>query len=130
MAQALSDLLAEETRLKSLPAPSVSVSHGVLTASRRFGASRGTSSMPCKHCGKTGHSAENCFAQHPEKLAEYRARRASRGRDYGDMVTPMPPHSHLDYHQRVTKTCATVFQRIVKSICIGHWRVVDKLKNI
>jgi len=51
MAKALSDLLAEETRLKS---------------------------MSAEHCGKTTHTAENCFSAHPEKLADFRARRAAR----------------------------------------------------
>jgi hypothetical protein len=30
------------------------------------------------HCGKTNDSSENCFSQHPEKLADFRARRAAR----------------------------------------------------
>ena len=76
MANALSDLLAEETRLKSL---SATVSHGVLAASRRTSAPNSTSAEPCKHCGRTGHLSENCFSHHPEKLAEYRARRAAHG---------------------------------------------------
>jgi hypothetical protein len=80
MANALSDLLAEETRLKSL---SSTVSHGVLASSRRTSAPNSTSAEPCKHCGRTGHLSENCFSHHPEKLAEYRARRAARGRGRG-----------------------------------------------
>ncbi|CAD6234840.1 unnamed protein product [Miscanthus lutarioriparius] len=88
MANALSDLLAEETRLKSL---SATVSHGVLAASRRTSAPNSTSAEPCKHCGRTGHLSENCFSHHPEKLAEYRARRAAhggRGRGRGTGSTP------------------------------------------
>jgi len=65
MAKALSDLLAEETRLKSMSAAPVPVSHSVLAASQKYSTSRGTSSEPCKHCGKTTHTAENCFSVHP-----------------------------------------------------------------
>jgi len=83
MAQALADLLAKETRLQSLSTSSVSVPHSVLAASQRSGAPKGTSSEPCKHCGRTGHPPENCFVQHPQKLAEFRARRAARGRGTG-----------------------------------------------
>ncbi|XP_066337356.1 uncharacterized protein [Miscanthus floridulus] len=83
MAQALADLLAKETRLQSLSTSSVSVPHIVLAASQRFGAPKGTSSEPYKHCGRTGHPPENCFVQHPQKLAEFRARRATRGRGTG-----------------------------------------------
>ena len=78
MAKALSDLLAEETRLKSMSAAPISASHSVLAASQKYSTSRGTSSEPCKHCGKTTHMAENCFSAHPEKLADFRARRAAR----------------------------------------------------
>ena len=78
MAKALSDLLAEETRLKSMSAAPVPVSHSVLAASQKYSTSRGTSSEPCKNCGKTTHTAENCFSAHPEKLADFRARRAAR----------------------------------------------------
>uniref|UniRef100_K4AKE2 CCHC-type domain-containing protein n=1 Tax=Setaria italica TaxID=4555 RepID=K4AKE2_SETIT len=76
MARALSKLIAEETRLRSTSVASMSVSHS-------------TSSEPCKHCGKTSHTAENCFSEHPEKLAEFRARRAARAaRGRGTTLTP------------------------------------------
>jgi hypothetical protein len=79
MARALSDLLAEGTRLRSMSAPPMSVSHTVLAASQRYRAPpKDTSSKPCVHCGKTNDSSENCFSQHPEKLADFRARRAAR----------------------------------------------------
>ncbi|WVZ84964.1 hypothetical protein U9M48_031929 [Paspalum notatum var. saurae] len=81
---ALSALLAEETRLHSLSPAAVLVipSHSVLLASHRHGSTLGSSSetKPCEHCGKTTHRVENCFSRHPEKLAEFRARRAARGR--------------------------------------------------
>jgi len=50
----------------------------VLAASHKFSAPKATSSDPCKHCGKFIHTSYNCFSKHPEKLAEYRARRAAR----------------------------------------------------
>jgi hypothetical protein len=79
MDQALAELLAEETRLKSLSSfSSMTVSHSVLAASQRNTVPKATSSEPCKHCGKTTHISENCFSAYPEKLAEYRARRAAR----------------------------------------------------
>jgi hypothetical protein len=49
----------------------------VVAASQRNTVPKGTSSEPCKHCGKTTHISENCFSAHPEKLAEYRARQAA-----------------------------------------------------
>jgi hypothetical protein len=61
------------------------VSHGVLAASQRTSAAlrssapNSTSAEPCRHCGRTGHLSDNCFSHHPEKLAEYRARRAAHG---------------------------------------------------
>ena len=83
MAKALSELLAEETRLRSLSSSSVSHPHSVLAASHRFSAPKATSSDPCKHCGKFTHTSDNCFSKHPEKLAEYRAARAYRGSGSG-----------------------------------------------
>ena len=90
MTRALSDLLAEETRLRSMYAPPMPMSHMVLAASQRYSAPpKGTSSEPCKHCGKKNHSSENCFSQHPEKLADFRARRAARAaRGRGTGSTP------------------------------------------
>ncbi|XP_066348310.1 uncharacterized protein [Miscanthus floridulus] len=81
MAQALADLLAEETHLQSMSASSVP--HSVVAASQRTGVPKGTSLEPCKYCGRTGHPLENCFVQHPQKLTEYRAHRAARGRGTG-----------------------------------------------
>jgi hypothetical protein len=81
MDQALAELLAEETCLQSMSSLStVTMPHSVLAASQWITVPRGTSSEPCKHCGKTTHLSANCFSAYPEKLAEYRARRASRGR--------------------------------------------------
>ncbi|NP_001146802.1 uncharacterized protein LOC100280407 [Zea mays] len=80
MAHALSELLAEETRLKSMSSITGVSSHSVLAAAQR---SRNTSFQPCEHCKKTTHRSENCFAKLPEKLADFRVRRATRGRGTG-----------------------------------------------
>jgi hypothetical protein len=77
MTKALSDLFAEETRLWSLTS-SMHVSHSVLASSQKFSTPKSASLEPCPHCGKTGHTPNNCFLHHPEKLAEFRARRAGR----------------------------------------------------
>jgi hypothetical protein len=72
MDQALAALLAEEKRLQSLSSFSpVTTPHNVLAASQRITVPRGTSSEPCKHCGKTTHLSANCFRAYPEKLAEF-----------------------------------------------------------
>jgi len=80
MAKALSELLAEETRLKSMSYTTGVSSHSVLAAAQK---PRSSSSQPCVHCNKTTHRSENCFAKFPEKLADFRARRATRGRGAG-----------------------------------------------
>jgi hypothetical protein len=80
MAQALSELLAEETRLKSMSSITGVSSHSVLAAAQK---SRHTSFQPYEHCKKTTHQPENCFAKFPEKLADFRVRRATRGRGVG-----------------------------------------------
>jgi hypothetical protein len=80
MVPALSELLAEETRLKSMSSLTGVSSHSVLAAAQR---SRNTSFQPCEHCKKTTHRSENCFAKFPEKLADFRVRRATRGRGMG-----------------------------------------------
>jgi hypothetical protein len=72
MAGALSDLIAEETHLRSMSAPPMSASHSVLAASQKSNVPKGSYSEPCKHCGKTNHNSENCVSQHPEKLADFR----------------------------------------------------------
>ncbi|PUZ66410.1 hypothetical protein GQ55_3G306000 [Panicum hallii var. hallii] len=80
IADVLSALIAEETRLSS-QSPSVPVHHSVLAASQK-----NSSSEPCEHCKKTTHRSANCFARYPEKLADFHARRAARGR--GTTSTP------------------------------------------
>ncbi|KAK3139357.1 hypothetical protein QOZ80_5AG0382030 [Eleusine coracana subsp. coracana] len=77
MAKALSDLITEETRLDSL-ADNHS-SHNVLAATHKGGPSREGSSpeRQCKHCKKNTHQSDQCFTKFPQKLAEFRARRAA-----------------------------------------------------
>jgi hypothetical protein len=80
MTEALSDLLAEETRLQSMAESHVPAPHSVLAASHKRGGSRGSSLEPCKHCNKNTHRSEQCFEKYLEKLAEYRSRHAAQGR--------------------------------------------------
>jgi hypothetical protein len=80
MAQALSELLAEETRLKSMSSITGVSSDSVLAAAQK---SRNTCFQPCEHCKMATHRSENCFAKFPEKLADFRVRRATRGRGTG-----------------------------------------------
>jgi hypothetical protein len=89
MARALSELIAEETRLWSMSVELMSASHSVLATSQRFSTPKGTPAEPCKHCGKNTHTTGNCFSTHPEKLAEFRARRAARA-PRGCRTTPAP----------------------------------------
>ena len=107
MTRALSGLLAQETHLRSIIAPPMSMSHTVLAASQRYNAPpKGTSSEPCKHCGKKNHSSENCFSQHLEKLADFRARRAARAtRGRGTSSTPRGSVSCCHF----TYQCSSVF---------------------
>jgi hypothetical protein len=80
MIDALSDLLAEETRLQSMAGSLVPAPHNVLAASHKCGGSRGSSLEPCKHCNKNTHRSEQCFEKYPEKLAEYHSCRVAQGR--------------------------------------------------
>jgi hypothetical protein len=73
MAKALSDLLAEETCLNSLSSTG-SNTHSVLAAAQK----PKSVFKPCDHCDKTNHRSELCFVKFPEKLTDFRARRAAR----------------------------------------------------
>ena len=74
----LASLTAEEARLRSLsPAPPVIAPYSVLAAAEKASTFAGGPSTPCEHCKKTNHRSENCFSKYPEKLADYRARRAA-----------------------------------------------------
>ncbi|XP_020398027.1 serine-rich adhesin for platelets isoform X3 [Zea mays] len=78
MAKALSALLAEETRLNSLTSTGGNP-HSVLAAAQK----PKNIFKPCDHCGKTNHRSELCFVKFPDKLTDFRARRAARGRGPG-----------------------------------------------
>jgi hypothetical protein len=78
MVKALSDLFAEETRLNSLSSTSTNT-HSVLAAAQK----PKNVFKPCDHFGKTNHQSELCFVKFPEKLTDFRARRAARGRGPG-----------------------------------------------
>jgi hypothetical protein len=78
-AKALSDLLAEETRLNSISTSDLS-SRSVLAAPQKTYAAKNYSPVPCEHFKKTVYRPENCFVKFPEKLADFRARRGARGR--------------------------------------------------
>jgi hypothetical protein len=80
MAQALSELLVEETRLKSMSSITDVVSHSVLVAAQK---STNTSFQPCEHCKKTTHRSKNCFAKFLEKLTDFCVCRTTRGRGTG-----------------------------------------------
>jgi hypothetical protein len=80
MTEALSDLLAEETRLHFMAGSHVPAPHSVLATSHKCGGSRGSSLEPCKHCNKNTHRSEQCFEKYLEKLAEYRSHCAAQGR--------------------------------------------------
>ena len=87
MSDVLASLTAEETRLRSLsPAPSVLAPHSVLAAAQKAGISTSSPFPPCEHCKKSTHRSDNCFSKYPEKLANYRTRRAARAR--GIPATP------------------------------------------
>ncbi|XP_022679406.1 uncharacterized protein LOC111256097 [Setaria italica] len=78
LSEALSALMAEETRLKTLTAP-VS-QHSVLAApslSVSVAAPATSQKTPCSQCGRTNHPDERCFKKYPHLLAEMRAKRAA-----------------------------------------------------
>jgi hypothetical protein len=83
MTKALSDLLAEGTRLKSMSSATGSDSHSVLAAAQKSYVARSSSSVPCEHSKKDTHRYENCFVKFPEKLVDFRARRTTRGHGTG-----------------------------------------------
>jgi hypothetical protein len=79
MAHYLSDLLTEETRLRSMSTSHMTLPHIVLGAYRSGRKSNDNYSYPCVHCQKTNHCLDDCFIKYLEKLAAFRARRAAHG---------------------------------------------------
>jgi hypothetical protein len=70
LSEAVSALIAEETCLCTLAAPSIVPQHSVLAAPPHQYALPDSSLAsrevpPCKHCGKNNHSEEHCFKKHP-----------------------------------------------------------------
>jgi hypothetical protein len=90
MAHALSDLLTEETRLRSMSTYHMALPHNVLVAYRSGSKSNDNSSDPCVHCQKTNHLSDDCFIKYLKKLAAFRAHRAARGRG-----PPLPSRASL-----------------------------------
>jgi cytidine deaminase len=60
MAKALFELLAEETRLKSMSSSVGEGPHSVLAAVQK---PRRPSFQPCEHCKQTTHRSKKCFAK-------------------------------------------------------------------
>jgi hypothetical protein len=79
MAHALSNLLTEETQLKSMSISHMTVSHSVLAAYRKGTTPSGTSFDPWVYCKKTTHNSDDCFIEYLKMLVVYRARHAVHG---------------------------------------------------
>jgi hypothetical protein len=88
MAHALSNLLTEETRLKSMSISHMTVSHSVLAAFRKGTTQSGTSFDPWVCCKKTTHNSDDCFIEYPKMLVVYEL-----GMLFMDMVHLPPPEA-------------------------------------
>lgn len=90
MTEALSAVIAEETRLRTIAAPSLGPS--VLAAPPHF--SMTDSSLifkekpKCKHCGGKTHNEDRCFKKYPHLLKEFKAKRD----DLEPSMTTSPRH--------------------------------------
>jgi hypothetical protein len=80
MAHSLSDLLTEETRLRSMSTSHMTLPHNVLGAYCSGSKSNDNSSDPCVHYQKTNHCLDDCFIKYLEKLAAFCACLAAHGR--------------------------------------------------
>jgi len=81
LAEALSALMAEETRLKTMSAFSPMSQLSVLAApsmSDQVAAAATSQKTPCSHCGRTNHPDERCFKKYPHLLVQMRKRASSR----------------------------------------------------
>ncbi len=102
MAEALADLIAEETRLQSLP-NATTPQHTVLASSlmgtslsgdhafQHGSLATSSTQIVCSHCKRSGHRVEKCFKLHPELLAEFRAKRGASRRAPSTSVTLAAP---------------------------------------
>ncbi|CAO2147225.1 unnamed protein product [Urochloa humidicola] len=94
LAETLSALMAEETRLKTLSANSmVSQQHSVLAVpppsvevAAAVSSKKTPQKTPCSHCGRTNHTDSRCFKKYPHLLIEMREKRAASRR--GTQATP------------------------------------------
>ena len=81
MAEALSAVIAEETRLRTIDAPSFVPQHSVLATPNQYAVMDSSliskEKAKCKHCGGKTHSEERCFKKYPHLLKEFRAKRVS-----------------------------------------------------
>jgi len=85
LAETLSALIAEETRLRTIAANLPVSQHSVLAIaplSIQAAASAPATShgIPCSHCGQTNHPDARCFKKYPHLLAEVKAKRAASRR--------------------------------------------------
>ena len=81
MTEALSAVIAEETRLRTIDAPSFVPQHSVLATPNQYAVMDSSliskEKAKCKHCGGKTHSEERCFKKYPHLLKEFRAKRVS-----------------------------------------------------
>lgn len=83
LSEALSALMAEETRLKTLTASSLISQHSFLSVPSLpvpIAAPATSQKTPYSHCGRTNHPDLRCFKKYPHLLAEMRAKRAASRR--------------------------------------------------
>ncbi|CAD6267991.1 unnamed protein product [Miscanthus lutarioriparius] len=100
LAETLSALIAEETRLRTIAANLPVSQHSVLAIaplSIQAAASAPATShgIPCSHCGQTNHPDARCFKKYPHLLAEVKAKRAASRRGtaatFSDRTQAAPP---------------------------------------
>ncbi|XP_066345762.1 uncharacterized protein [Miscanthus floridulus] len=80
LSEALSALIAEETRLRTIAANSPLSQHSVLAVPPLPVQVAGPAKTPCSHCGRTNHPDVQCFKKYPHLLAEMKAKRATSRR--------------------------------------------------
>ena len=100
LAETLSALIAEETRLRTIAANLPVSQHSVLAiaplsiqaAASAPATSRG---IPCSHCGPTNHPDARCFKKYTHLLAEVKTKRAASRRGtaatFSDRTQAAPP---------------------------------------
>jgi hypothetical protein len=77
LSEALSALIAEETRLRTIAANSPLSQHSVLTIPPLSIQATALAKTPCGHYGRTNHPDVRCFKKYPHLLAEMKAKRAT-----------------------------------------------------